>query len=58
MVEMLALEMLAQHVRIRGLVIKLSDEYAASNLRPETLGETGESRWRSLSDSRSGRSSP
>jgi hemerythrin-like domain-containing protein len=36
-------EMLAQHVRIRGLVMNLSDEYAASNLRPETLGEIGES---------------
>jgi hemerythrin-like domain-containing protein len=35
-------EMLAQHVRIRGLVIKLSDEYAASNLQSETLGEIGE----------------
>ena len=37
-----AVEMLAQHARIRGLVMQLSDEHADSNLRPETLGEIGE----------------
>ena len=36
-------EMLGQHARIRGLVMQLSDEYADGNLRPETLGEIGES---------------
>jgi hemerythrin-like domain-containing protein len=36
-------EMLGQHARIRGLVMQLSDEYADSTLRPETLGEIGES---------------
>ena len=37
------IEMLGQHARIRGLVMQLSDEYADSNLRPETLGEIGDS---------------
>jgi hemerythrin-like domain-containing protein len=36
-------EMLGQHARIRGLVMQLSDEYADNDLRPETLGEIGES---------------
>jgi iron-sulfur cluster repair protein YtfE (RIC family) len=36
-------EMLGQHARIRGLVMQLSDEHADGNLRPETLGEIGES---------------
>jgi hemerythrin-like domain-containing protein len=36
-------EMLGQHARIRSLVMQLSDEYADGNLRPETLGEIGES---------------
>ncbi len=35
-------EMLAQHARIRGLVMQLSDEYADGSLRPETIGEIGE----------------
>lgn len=36
-------KMLGQHARIRGLVMQLSDEYADSTPRPETLGEIGES---------------
>jgi hemerythrin-like domain-containing protein len=35
-------EMLAQHARVRGLVMQLSDEYAEGNTRPETLRDTGE----------------
>jgi hemerythrin-like domain-containing protein len=35
-------EILAQHARVRGLVMQLSDEYADGGLRPETLGEIGE----------------
>jgi hemerythrin-like domain-containing protein len=35
-------EMLAQHARVRGLVMQLSDEYAEGNTRPETLRHTGE----------------
>ena len=35
-------EMLGQHARIRGLVMQLSDEYAGHDVRPETLGETGD----------------
>lgn len=35
-------EMLAQHARIRGLVMQLSDEYTDGEVRPETLGEIGE----------------
>ena len=35
-------EMLAQHAQIRGLVMQLSDEYAAGNTRPETLRDIGD----------------
>jgi hypothetical protein len=35
-------KMLAKHVRIRCLVMQLSDEYAGRDVRPETLGEIGE----------------
>src|SRR5215210_2860984 len=35
-------DMLAQHARVRGLVMQLSDEYADGSLRSETLGEIGE----------------
>jgi len=35
-------EMLAQHAQIRGLVMKLSDEFRNEALRPETLGGIGE----------------
>jgi iron-sulfur cluster repair protein YtfE (RIC family) len=35
-------EMLAQHARIRGLVMRLSDEVVGGNVRPETLREIGE----------------
>ena len=36
------MEMLAQHARIRGLVMQLSGEFAGLDVRPETLGEIGE----------------
>jgi hemerythrin-like domain-containing protein len=36
------MEMLAQHAQIRGLVMQLSDEYAAGNTRPETLRDIGD----------------
>ena len=35
-------EMLAQHARIRGLIMQLSDEHMDGNPRPKTLGEIGE----------------
>ena len=35
-------EMLAQHAQIRGLVMELSEEYAAGNTRPETLRDIGD----------------
>ena len=35
-------EMLAQHARIRGLVMQLGDEVAAGDVRPQTLGCMGE----------------
>lgn len=35
-------EMLAQHARIRGLVMQLSDDYAGRVVRPETLREIRE----------------
>jgi hemerythrin-like domain-containing protein len=35
-------EMLSQHARIRGLVMRLSDEVEGGNFRPETLREIGE----------------
>ena len=34
--------MLAQHARIRGLVMELSDEATSGNVRPETLRNIGE----------------
>ncbi len=34
--------MLSQHSRIRGLVMRLSDEVVDDNVRPETLREIGE----------------
>lgn len=36
------LEMLAQHARIRGLVMQLSDEVTDGDARPETLRSIGE----------------
>jgi hemerythrin-like domain-containing protein len=35
-------EMLEDHARIRGLVMRLSDEVAGGNVRPETLSEIGD----------------
>ena len=35
-------EMLEGHARIRGLIMRLSDEVMGSNVRPETLHEIGE----------------
>ncbi len=35
-------EMLSQHARIRGLVMRLSDEVESGGFRPETLREIGE----------------
>jgi hypothetical protein len=35
-------EMLEGHARIRGLVMRLSDEVVDGTVRPETLGEVGE----------------
>ena len=35
-------EMLEDHARIRGLVMRLSDEAMGGNVRPETLHEIGE----------------
>jgi hemerythrin-like domain-containing protein len=40
--ERLVMEMLAQHAQIRGLVMKLSDEYAEGDTQPETLRNIGE----------------
>ena len=35
-------EMLTQHARIRGLVMRFSGEVVGGNVRPETLQEFGE----------------
>jgi hemerythrin-like domain-containing protein len=35
-------EMLAQHARVRGLVMQLSDEVSGGDVRPETLRSIGE----------------
>jgi hemerythrin-like domain-containing protein len=35
-------EMLEDHARIRGLVMRLSDEVVGGNVRPETLREIGD----------------
>jgi hemerythrin-like domain-containing protein len=38
----LLVEMLEDHVRIRGLIMQLSDEVVGGNVRPRTLYEIGE----------------
>ncbi len=37
-----AVEMLAQHARIRGFAMQLGEEVEAGDVRPETLRNTGE----------------